>query len=162
MTQGERCMKHREIIKDYLKTYGVLYLVFTGFACVFMVAGIGVTYGWFETNHRHYAHKEVPALESVEQGSVADAGAVLIRQAIDETDDFFSVKAAYAHASAVCTHSDGVVTNDTGFSRHLTSFRKHENNRHYTVTRHQNLTNSGWVTVGTYRHSETRAFCGCR
>ncbi len=156
-------MNHREIIKDYLKTYGVLYLVCVGFACVFMLAGIGVTYGWFPTGDRHYAHEEVPAMENIEQGGtdLSDAGAVLVRQAADATDDFFSVKAASAHATSVCTHSDGVVTNDTGFSRHLTSFRKHENGRHYTVTRHQNLTNSGWVTVGTYRHSETRNFCGC-
>lgn len=154
-------MVDRQLITDYLKTYGVMYLVCVAFACAFMLAGIGVTYGWLETNDRHYAHEEVPELESVERGDVADAGAVLIREAIDETDGFFSVEAASAHAAAVCTHSDGVVTGLTGAGRHLTSFRYHKNGRHYTITRHQILQPWGWVTVNTYRHSETRNFCGC-
>ena len=156
-------MEHKSLIKDYLKTWGVLYLLGVGCACLFMVAGISVTYGWLETGEHHYAHEEVPAMEQAEQAGtdLSDAGAVLVREAIDQTDDFFSVKAAAAHAAAVCTHSSGVVTGDTGAGRHLTSFVGHRNGRHYTVTRHQILQRSGWVTVDRYRHSETRRFCGC-
>jgi hypothetical protein len=69
--------------------------------------------------------------------------------------------AAQAHAVKWCTHKDGVVSNRTGSGQHVTGFLRHENNRHYTRTAHQVLTNSGWQTYDTFNYSVPRSYCGC-
>ena len=68
---------------------------------------------------------------------------------------------AYAHAVNLCYHGTGKVSNSTGNSRHLTWFVKHENNRHYTKTAHQVLSNYVWVTTDVYAYDVSRSYCGC-
>lgn len=66
------------------------------------------------------------------------------------------------HAVGICTHADNVITYGTGTRRHVTDFRKHENGRHYTVTRHQKyVSGAGWFTVERFYYSVRRSYCGC-
>jgi hypothetical protein len=67
----------------------------------------------------------------------------------------------YAHAVNVCYHGSGKASNETGGGRHLTWFRYHQNDRHYTTTAHQVLTQNGYLTTDTFRTSVSRNFCGC-
>jgi hypothetical protein len=66
------------------------------------------------------------------------------------------------HAVGICTHFDNVISFGGGARRHITDFRKHENHRHYTVTRHQlYVSGAGWITTERFYYSASRGFCGC-
>lgn len=66
------------------------------------------------------------------------------------------------HAVAICTHADNVISFGGGVRRHVTDFRKHENHRHYTVTKHQKYVSGlGWITTERFYYSARRTYCGC-
>lgn len=66
------------------------------------------------------------------------------------------------HAVAICTHFDNVISFGGGSRRHVTDFLRHEDGRHYTITRHQKyVSGAGWLTTDRFRYSARRSYCGC-
>lgn len=175
-------MNHRELLKDYGKTIIGLVLAWMTFALLIGMCAIGQRYEVWETSKGSQEHEYsefaltvsgtgetvfetvenvAPALKDELLGTTYPSPTAAEHAASPGSPDSFWMRSANAHAVKICTHSSGVVSRQTGGGRHLTSFLRHENNRHYTRTYHQVLTQYGYQTTDSFNYSVSRSYCGC-